>query len=94
MPDHLPLSDPDPSQAVSLSDRLTWSLSELSSLTGISVRQLRRLDADRNIPGRLTCGRKVLFTAEAVREWLRAGCPDRQRWEALQRAAQHNSRPR
>jgi excisionase family DNA binding protein len=80
--------------AVPLNERLTWTLAELSALTGVSVRQLRRLDADRNIPGRLTCGRKVLFTAEAVREWLRAGCPDRQRWESLQRAAQHNSRPR
>jgi predicted DNA-binding transcriptional regulator AlpA len=88
-------SDSAPSRdAVPLGERLTWTLHDLASLTGISVRQLRRLDADRHIPGRLSCGRKVLFAAETVREWVREGMPDRERWEALQRAAQHNGRPR
>src|SRR5215510_8869076 len=64
--DTLPLpSEPAPSlAAVPLGERLTWTLTELSALTGVSVRQLRRLDADRHIPGRLTCGRKVLFASE------------------------------
>jgi hypothetical protein len=80
--------------AVPLVERLTWTLSDLSALTGVSLRHLRRLDADRNIPGRLTVGRKVLFTAELVREWIRSGMPDTERWEQLQRAAQHNGRPK
>jgi hypothetical protein len=86
MPDPLPLSNFAPSDAVPLSERLTWTLAELSALTGVSLRQMRRLDSDRQIPGRLTCGRKVLFAAETVREWVREGMPDRERWEVLQRA--------
>ncbi len=72
--------------AVPLGERLTWTTADLSALTGISQRQLRRLDADRHIPGRLTCGRRVLYAAETVREWIREGMPDRDRWEQLQRA--------
>jgi excisionase family DNA binding protein len=78
-------SDAAPGPTVSLSDRLAWTLAELAALTGVSVRHLRRLDADRHIPGRLTCGRKVLFAAETVRAWVLAGMPCRERWEQLQR---------
>ncbi len=73
------------SLAVPLSERLTWSAAELSALTGISLRQLRRLDADRHIPGRLMCGRRVLYAAETVREWIREGMPDHDQCTALQR---------
>jgi excisionase family DNA binding protein len=86
--DTLPLShDRVPSPvAVPLSERLTWTLAELAALTGISLRHLRRLDSDRHIPGRLTVGRRVLFTAATIREWVREGMPGRERWQALQRA--------
>src|SRR5262245_25491749 len=70
---------------VSLSDRLAWTIAELAALTGISVRHLRRLDADRHIPGRIVLGRKILCSAETVRAWIAAGMPDRQAWEQLQR---------
>jgi hypothetical protein len=80
-----PTGSPPAPAAVPLSERLTWTLAEVAALTGISERQLRRLDADRQIPGRLTCGRRVLYAAETVREWIRSGMPDRERWEQLQR---------
>jgi hypothetical protein len=88
MADTLPLPpEPAPAPAaVPLSERLTWRFADLSALTSISERHLRRLDADRDIPGRLTCGRRVLFVAETVRQWIREGMPDRERWEALRRA--------
>jgi hypothetical protein len=70
-------ADAAPGPTVSLAERLAWTLAELSALTGISERQLRRLDSDRQIPGRLTCGRKVLFAAETIREWVRSGMPGR-----------------
>jgi hypothetical protein len=73
--------------AVPLSERLTWTHAELSALTGVSVRPHPRHDAHPHVPGRLRCGRKVLFVAETIREWVRAGMPDRERWEVLQRVA-------
>jgi hypothetical protein len=69
-----------------LAERLLWSIRDLHDLTSISVRQLRRMDSCGDIPGRLTCGRRVLYTAETVREWIREGMPDAERWAALQRA--------
>ncbi len=72
--------------AVPLGEKWTLTIEELHALTGISVRHLRRLDCEGALPGRLTVGRKVLFRAEAIREWIAAGCPDRAGWEALQRA--------
>jgi hypothetical protein len=57
----------------------------LAWLTSLGVRTLRRMDADRHIPGRVVCGRRVLFQTEMIREWVRAGLPDREQWAALQR---------
>jgi hypothetical protein len=72
---------------VRLIDRLTWGIPDLHELTGISIRHLRRMDACGDIPGRITVGRLVLFSAEIIRQWVRDGMPDRERWERLQRAA-------
>jgi hypothetical protein len=91
-PDPAPTAEERAPTALPLAERLTWSVSELSELTGISERQLRRLDADRHIPGRVTCGRRVLYLAETVREWIRLGMPDRERWEAQRRAQQSGRR--
>jgi hypothetical protein len=62
--------DSDPPGAIE-----PWLLgfAELARLTTLSQRHLRRLDADRLIPGRLTVGRRVLFSAEVVRTWVRDG---------------------
>jgi hypothetical protein len=66
-------------------------MAELAHLTSLSVRHLRRLDSSRDIPGRVVHGRRVLFQTEIVREWVRAGLPDHERWAALQK---RNGRPR
>ncbi len=70
--------------APAASEKLLIDMAELARLTSISVRQLRRLDSSRDIPGRVVCGRRVLFQTEFIREWVRAGLPDRDRWAALQ----------
>src|SRR5262245_58107103 len=80
-----PGQTPDPA-APSLLDRLLISVPELAQLTNLSVRHLRRLDSSRDIPGRVVHGRRVLFQTEIVRYWVRAGLPDRERWEQLQRS--------
>jgi len=70
--------------ASSPADKLLIDMADLSHWTSLSVRTLRRLDASRDIPGRVVAGRRVLFQTEVIREWVRAGLPDRDRWEALQ----------
>ena len=91
----LPASDaapaPDP-----LAGMLTIDIPGLRRATGLSVRTLRRMDSGGDIPGRVVVGRRVLFQTEIIREWVRAGLPDREIWAALQRAraAQASGRPR
>jgi hypothetical protein len=72
-------------EASSLADKLLIDMAELARVTSLSVRTLRRLDASRDIPGRVVVGRRVLFQTEIIREWARAGLPDRDQWAALQK---------
>jgi hypothetical protein len=64
-------------------NKLLIDMTELAHLTSLSVRHLRRLDSSRDIPGRVTVGRRVLFQTEVIRDWVRAGLPGRERWAAL-----------
>lgn len=73
-------------------DKLLFGLPELAHLTSLSVRHLRRLDSSRDIPGRVTCGRRVLFQADIIRQWVRAGLPDREHWAAMQAGRNENCR--
>jgi hypothetical protein len=66
-------------------DKLLIDMAELAQRTSLSVRTLRRLDASRDIPGRVVVGRRVLFQTEILRRWVRAGLPDRKHWLALQK---------
>jgi hypothetical protein len=74
-----------PAAARSPGDRLLIGFRVLAHLTSLSVRHLRRLDSSRDIPGRVTSGTRVLFQTEEIREWVRAGLPDREHWAALQK---------
>ena len=58
-------------------DKLLIDMTELAHLTSLSIRTLRRLDASRDIPGRVAVGRRVLFQTEIIREWVRSGLPGR-----------------
>jgi predicted DNA-binding transcriptional regulator AlpA len=64
--------------------KLLIDIPELAHLTSLSVRALRRMDSARDIPGRVRVGRRVLFQTEIIREWVRAGLPSRDTWNALQ----------
>jgi hypothetical protein len=71
-------------QTGAVADRLLVDMAELARLTSLGVRTLRRLDSARDIPGRVVVGRRVLFQTEIIREWVRAGLPDRDLWASLQ----------
>jgi hypothetical protein len=77
--DTFPPADPGPT-GVWLID-----LKELSRVVSLSLRTLQRIDACRDIPGRVVVGRRVLFQADIVRAWVRAGLPDREKWAAIQK---------
>jgi hypothetical protein len=66
-------------------EKLLIDMAELAHLVSLSVRHLRRLDSSRDIPGRVVHGRRVLFQTEVIREWVRAGLPDRDQWVAQQK---------
>jgi hypothetical protein len=66
-------------------ERLLLDMADLAGLLGLSVRHLRRMDCVGDIPGRVTVGRRVKYQTEIIREWVRAGLPDRETWAALQR---------
>jgi hypothetical protein len=75
-----PLDQAPETVGLSPLDKLLITMSELAHLTSLSVRHLRRLDSSGDIPGRVLCGRRVLFQTEIIREWVRAGLPGRDRW--------------
>lgn len=64
-------------------EKLLIGVEDMAHLTSLSVRTLRRLDASRDIPGRVVVGRRVLFQTEIIREWVRAGLPSHDEWTAL-----------
>lgn len=67
------------------SNKLLVDVTELAQLTSLSVRTLRRMDASRDLPGRVVVGRRVLFQLEEICAWVRAGLPGRDLWAALQK---------
>jgi len=82
---------PEPGTPALDHEPLLIDLNGLVKLTTLGLRTLRRLDAARDIPGRVVVGRRVLFHLDVIREWVRSGLPDKERWAALQR---FNRKPR
>ena len=68
------------------SSKLLYGCKELAEKLGISLRTLRRMCAAQEIPGQVTLGARVLFQAEVIHEWVRAGAPPRTTFEAMQKA--------
>lgn len=59
----------------------------LASFMGISKRHLLRLKAAGKLPEPIRLGRCVRWPLEGIRAWMDAGCPDRAKWEAMNRSA-------
>ena len=57
----------------------------LAAHLGVSVRHVRRMDAAGQIPRPLRFGRAVRWSRVEIEEWMFAGSPDRETWEALMR---------
>ena len=55
-----------------------------AAMCGKSLRTWRTWDAAGWIPRPVRIGRSTLWRADELREWVVAGCPRRQEWEARQ----------
>ena len=57
------------------------SAAELAKELGVSLRHIRRLDADGKLPRPVRLGGSVRWLVAEINEWLEAGAPDRKAWE-------------
>lgn len=54
----------------------------VSKLLGRSVASIRRDDEAGRIPRPIAIGRSTRWVLKEIRNWVRAGCPPRDQWEA------------
>jgi predicted DNA-binding transcriptional regulator AlpA len=55
----------------------------LGEVLGLSERTIRRLDSAGKLPRAIKLGGTKVYRADEVRAWVTAGCPDRARWEQM-----------
>lgn len=63
-------------------ERLTMRVAELAQALGVSKRHLAALDSSGRLPKALKLGRCKIWIREEIEDWLRAGAPARDKWEA------------
>ncbi len=59
----------------------------LAKLLGAGVRTVRTWDAAGKLPSPVRLGGKVVWRADEIRDWLAAGAPRREEWQARRAAA-------
>lgn len=67
----------DPTEPLVLTAR------DVALLLSISPRHVATLNSTGRLPRPIRFGRSVRWSAEELREWLAAGAPSRDRWEAM-----------
>ena len=55
---------------------------EAGDVVGVNERTWRRLDATGQVPAPVKIGRLNRWRLKELAAWVRAGCPDREAWEA------------
>ena len=75
---HPPTTSPQDS-----SEPLALTARDLARLLNVSPRHLATLNATGRLPRPIRLGRSVRWGRDELREWLSAGCPCRDRWEAM-----------
>jgi len=70
-------------------ERLALTAKDAAALLGISRAQLWKLHSSGKIPMPVRLGTKApRWRVDELREWLAAGCPDRQTWQRIRRGRQ------
>jgi predicted DNA-binding transcriptional regulator AlpA len=63
-------------------DMLLVTAKRAAQICGKSLRTWRTWDSAGLIPQPVRIGRSTLWRIDELREWIAAGCPRRQEWEA------------
>jgi predicted DNA-binding transcriptional regulator AlpA len=66
--------------------RLAVDARRLARLLSSGVRTIRTWDAAGKLPAPVRISGRTLWVLPEVLSWLKAGAPDRQRWEAIKAA--------
>ncbi len=64
-------------------ERLALSAASVAKLLGISERHLWALNSSGRLPRPVRLGRAVRWSVSELRDWLAAGSPPRDRWQAM-----------
>ena len=62
------------------------SVTETARTLGISPRLLSKLNSSGQLPQPIRLGRRTLWAADELRDYVRAGCPSRERWRQMKEA--------
>lgn len=60
---------------------------KMAYILGIGERTVRRLDTEGRLPIPVKLGGSIRWRLNEVRQWVRAGCPGRQKWEDIKTSA-------
>lgn len=72
---------------------LALSAQQLADRLGVSLRHVRRMDSAQLLPRPVRLGRSVRWPVDEVHAWMKAGAPDRRRWDQLRdRQGRRNGR--
>ena len=61
----------------------------LARLLCCGVRSVRTWDAAGRLPAPLRIGGRVVWSVAEIKQWIRAGCPLREEWEARKAASRN-----
>ena len=69
----------------SIPEQVTYDAEDLASVLQLSVRTIRRLDATGVLPDALRLGKPKRWLSSTILEWMKAGCPPRNRRRTVQK---------
>lgn len=73
-------------KAFDQSDQALVSVRQVAGLLGVSQRHVWAMAAHGQMPMPVRLGRSVRWNRAELLSWIKAGCPARDRWEAIQGA--------
>ena len=74
-----------------VSEPLVADAKLLAQLLTCGIRTVRTLDASGKLPKAVRIGGRVCWIVNEIREWIEAGAPDRDTWEARKTILKHPS---
>lgn len=74
-------------------ERLAYTRDDVAGILQVSLRHVSAMDATGRLgPRKLKFGRAVRYLASEIQEWLAAGAPAREKWDAMKAAKRSGGR--